>query len=144
MGNYSLLHTMLNSPEKCLIDWSKADTTKLYKLASLKRMHIENRPTTLKDVAECWNDTKFIGYLDKDNIDAIIEFCRCLIPYGQLPRLYYEFDACDTILYCFEFHPGTTTVMCAAIYYYSIEMRDEYITKTEVWNFKNLNTISDI
>ena len=144
MGNYSLLYTMLNSPEKCLIDWSKADTTKLYKLASLKRMHIENRPTTLKDVADCWNDTKFIGYLDKDNIDATIEFCRCLIPYGQLPRLYYEFEGCDTIC-CFEFHPGTTTVMYAATYY-SIEMRerDEDITKTAVWNFTNLNTISDI
>ena len=135
---------MLNSPEKCLIDWSKADTTKLYKLASLKRMHIENRPTTLKDVADCWNDTKFIGYLDKDNIDAIIEFCRCLIPYGQLPRLYYEYEDCD-LIYCFEFNPGTTTVMYA-VTYYSIEMRerDEDITKTAVWNFKNLNTVSDI
>jgi hypothetical protein len=109
MGNYSWLFKTLNSPEKCMIDWSKADTSILYKHWFMQDMHTEKRPSNLEEVAHLWNDTKLFGYLTDDYIDAITEFCKCLIPYGAFPRLYYEYEGYD-MLVCFEFHPGTDIV----------------------------------
>ena len=125
MGNYSWLRRMLNSPEKCMIDWSKANTSILYKHWFLHDMHTDKRPSNLEELAHLWSDTKLFGYLENNYIDAIGELCRCLVPYGELPRLYYEYEGWD-ILCCFEFHPGTDMVLISSIEY-TIELAKEKI-----------------
>jgi hypothetical protein len=121
-----------------MIDWSKADTSILYKYWSLQDIHEHIKSTTLEEVANVWDDTKLIGYLTDDHVEAICELCKCLIPYGEFPRLYYECEGCD-ILCCFEFHPGTKTVLVASCYITG-ESVDETI-QTGMWEFKPLKSM---
>jgi hypothetical protein len=125
MGNYSLLRRILHSPEKCIIDWNKADTRKLYAHYLLEDIHKNQRASNLAEVADIWSDTKLCGYLTIDYITAIQELCKCLIPYGEFPRLYYDYEGFD-MLCCFVFFPGTETVMYGTIDY-SNELAKENI-----------------
>jgi hypothetical protein len=125
MGNYSYLRRMMNSPEKCIIDWSKADTSILYKHWFLEDMHTKKRPNDLEELAHLWTNTKLVGYLTDNYIDAICELCKCLVPYGNHPRLYYEYEGFD-MLACFEFHPGTDTVLFC-MFNYTKELEKENI-----------------
>jgi hypothetical protein len=52
--------------------------------------------------------------------------------------LYYECEGCD-ILCCFEFHPGTKTVLVASCYITG-ESVDETI-QTGMWEFKPLKSM---
>lgn len=61
-------------------------------------------------MARAWDDNKFCGYFDEEYIAILKEFCKCLEPYGEIPRLYYEWEMMEKIV-CIEFHPGTDTIM---------------------------------
>ena len=111
MGNYSWLRKMMNAPERCLINWEKADTSKLFKHWLMEETYSStDKPINLAEMAKIWNDTKFFGYFENDYITALCEFCRCLEPYDSFPQLYYEYEGFDEMV-CLEFHPGTETIM---------------------------------
>lgn len=110
MGNYSFLRAVRNNPEKCIIDWEhmQKDGMKHYHFVDYLSSN-EDRPKTLQDMAERWNESKFFGYMNRELIESLIEFCKGLVPYGCNPRLFYEYEGMDQIC-CIEFVPGTGIV----------------------------------
>lgn len=112
MGNYSWLRALRNNPEGCIINWNAMNTSKLYMNYHLMCEHEKpenERAKTLADMAHIWNDTKFVGYFDKDYITALQEFTLHLKPYDCTPRLYYEYEGWEELWYI-EFIPGTEIV----------------------------------
>jgi hypothetical protein len=107
-GNNSFLHAVRNNPNECVIDWDSMNPVNLlhHRIKDLREGPVENRPKTLGEMAEVWNKTNFIGYLNKDYIESLKEFCKALIPYGCNPRLYYQYEGMYQIT-CVEFIPGT-------------------------------------
>ena len=114
MGNYSFLRAVRNNPDKCMIDWDhmQKDEITHYHLVEYVSSSNEDRPKTLQEMAERWNETKFIGYITPEYVQSLIEFCKGLIPYGCNPRLYYEHEGMEQI-WCVEFVPGTGIVNLA-------------------------------
>lgn len=117
MGNYSYLKNMLDA-EDCLINWDKADLSRLLKYWIFKDAYksLDERPKTLADMAKLWDGKKFIGYLKGEYIDAMMEFCRILEPCGVNPLLDYEYDA-NNMLFSFEFCPGTENIYFSYLIY---------------------------
>jgi hypothetical protein len=114
MGNYSFLLTTSNNPEECLIDWdclSKDDLEQIKKKWHFETAYKE-RYTNLKQMAKRWNETKFCGYLTQEYIDCLKLFSKLLKPYGQNPRLFYEYEGMCQV-WCFEFLPETGDVQLA-------------------------------
>jgi hypothetical protein len=142
MGNLSWLQKMMNSPEKCLINWEKANTDKLFKHWLLQDTYLseDERPKTLADMANVWNDTKFIGYLNNSYIEALIEFNRILEPYGSFPRLYFEYEGFDE-LWCLEFHPGTDIILMN-VFTFTQLLKKENIPKhpEEIKSYNDITT----
>jgi len=115
MGNYSWLFATRNNAKGCRIDWASMNTEKLFRSALLEETYSDSeRPDTLEDMAQIFHDTKFCNYLDEDYIVALGEFTRHLIPYGSFPRLYFEYEGYSAA-YCFEFYPGTSTIMMTTL-----------------------------
>lgn len=119
MGNYSFLRAMRNNPKECIIDW---DLMKKENLTHYYFNDLPNnpaRPKTLEDMAEYWNEKKFVGYLTKEYIESLVEFCKGLVPYGSNPRLFYEYEGMEQI-WCVEFIPGTGIVNIGIYDYHHI------------------------
>jgi hypothetical protein len=141
MGNYSFLRALRNFPNQCIIDWDSMNPMNLpyYRLKDLQALPPSERPKTLEDMANHWNETKFFGYLDSDYIQSLNEFCRGLVPYGCNPRLFYEHEGMDQIC-CIEFIPGTGIVNISVFDFHRIlaslpsysnlssELREEWTT----------------
>lgn len=128
MTNKSRLRRTLNNPENCQINWGIANESLIcqhYTLGGCYRTDPEKRPTVLKEIADIWNNTEFYGFLTREYIVAIKELCKCLIPNGTFPRLYYEYDNWD-MLFCLEFHPGTGVVLLSK-YSYIKELESENV-----------------
>ena len=111
MGNYSFLRALRNNPDQCFLDW---DCLSQEDLEILKReWHFqsayEHRFPSLEEMADRWNETKFCGYLTQEYIDALKVFCKTLKPYGNHPRLFYEYEGMCQI-WCFEFLPESHDV----------------------------------
>jgi hypothetical protein len=140
MGNYSWLRNMLNGADLCHIHWDKMDPTKIqgnYTLFYEYDTHdVKDRAKTLAEMAERWDDTKLYGYLTNEHNIALKEFCRCLEPVNFFPRLYYEYEGWDRLV-CFEFHPGTETILIA-IFDFQEELKKEgvipYNTSIPNWD----------
>lgn len=117
MGNYSFLRATRNNPEQCIIDWDLMQTDEIthYHLVDYLSSK-DDRPKTLQEMAERWDESKFIGYMNRDLIQSLIEFCKGLKPYGCNPRLYYEYEGMAQI-WCVEFVPGTGIVNVAVYDY---------------------------
>ena len=107
MGTYSWFVTTRNNAAGCAINWDAMNTNLLFKSYVLKRCY--KTTTTLQEVAEQFDESKFIGYLTDEFIAALHEFCRNLVPYGCFPRLYYTYEG-DEKLRCFEFIPGSGVI----------------------------------
>ncbi|NBR61414.1 MAG: hypothetical protein EBT86_07150, partial [Actinobacteria bacterium] len=75
MGNYSYLKKVVNNANGCRINWDKANTEKLFKHWLMEDVYKlkDKRPETLADMAKKWDDTKFVGYLDNDYIESLME-----------------------------------------------------------------------
>jgi len=112
MGNYSYLKMVVNNANGCRINWDKANTAKLFKHWLMEDVYKlkDERPETLADMAKKWDDTKFVGYLDNDYIESLMEFCRILEPCDTFPRLYYDYEGYDQLWYL-EFYPGTEKIL---------------------------------
>jgi hypothetical protein len=118
MGNYSFLRAVRNNPELCKIDWDSLEKDTILNDWCLVSAY-EKRLPTMKEMAERWNETKFIGYMDALYIEALKALCKVLKPYGQNPRLYYEYEGMCQI-WCIEFVPGTEEVNVAVYDYLDI------------------------
>lgn len=129
MGNYSWLVGTRNSVETCKIDWQAMNTDILFKDPTLKRCY--KKSETLLDVAKEFDDTKFMGYLDTQCINALVEFNRHLIPYGSFPRIYYDYEGMNQV-WALEFVPGQNYVNLLMFSYNTLitnesETREEYL-----------------
>ena len=60
-------------------------------------------------LAKQLDESKLMGYLTDEYIDALSALCRCLVPYGCSPRIYYDYEGADEV-WAFEFVPGTELV----------------------------------
>lgn len=110
MGTYSWFVGARNDASGCVINWSSVDTTRLFKSRQLKHIYESpDRPTTLYMLAKQLDESKLMGYLTDEYIDALSALCRCLVPYGCSPRIYYDYEGADEV-WAFEFVPGTELV----------------------------------
>lgn len=110
MGQYSWLIATRNNAERCMIDWQGMNTSKLFQSRVLQSSYEDKeQPKTLQEVAERFDNTKFMGYLNYAFISALIEFNKHLVSYGSFPRLYYEYEGTDEV-WCLEFVPGTDVI----------------------------------
>lgn len=152
MGNYSKFITMANSPENCLIDWNKMDVSKLTQCLMREQYNLpsDERPKTLADMALIWDDTKFIGYFDKEYLESLQEFCRCLIPYNNYPRIYYEYPGFDTLAFI-EFIPGKQQYIDVGFFEFAhlvnpwpSDERDEVMNAHEDYRLHFMKSLIDV
>lgn len=105
MRQYSFLLTTRRGADRCIIEWDTMDTDRVFKSSVLKGCYEDaKRPKTLQEVAERFDNTKLIGYIDSELLIALQELNQHLVPYGSCPQLYYELENTDD-LWCLEFFP---------------------------------------
>jgi len=107
MGTYSWFVSTRNNAAGCVINWDAMNTDVLFKSYVLKKCY--KKTSNLQEVAEKFDESKFIGYMTDEFIAALFEFCSNLVPYDCFPRLYYTYEGDDN-LWCLEFVPGTTAI----------------------------------
>ena len=110
---------MRNNPKDCIIDWDHMNKNNLTHYYFNKLHEESDRPKNMEEMAKYLNEKKFFGYLTREFIESLIEFCKGLIPYGSNPRLFYEHEGMEQIC-CIEFVPGTGIVNVALYDYHSV------------------------
>jgi len=103
MGHYSWFIGARNFAEQSKINWDAVDTEILFKNKVLERCY--KKSNTLFEVAKEFDDTKFMGYLDTECIEALVELNKNLIPNGCFPRVYYDYEGINQV-WGLEFIPG--------------------------------------
>ena len=127
MGQYSFFLTTRNNAQECKVNWGAMNTSVLFNSDVLKECFLdkENYPT-LQQVAERFNETKFVGYIGQKMIDALIELNKNLVPCGSSPRIYYNYEGADEV-WCLEFTPRADFITLLTFNYgYLLPVGDEY------------------
>jgi len=149
MGQYSFFLTTRGGAEDCVVDWDAIDKSVLFYSFVLKECY-ENKDNckTLKQIAERFHETKFIGYIGQPMISALIELNRHLVPFGSLPRIYYDYEGADEV-WCVEFTPGADFIHLLLFNYghllpagdeygYGTARRRIFLTIPELANWKRI------
>lgn len=78
---------------------------KSHRLQTCYDMKLDN----LELVAKQLDESKLFGYFTYDLIDAFVEFCKHLEPFGSFPIIYYDFEGSSEVQ-ALEFKPGTANL----------------------------------
>ena len=109
MGNVSYLRYVNSSANVVAINWDNVPAkTKTY-LEDSKTDESHPLPTTVADLAKCFHDTKFIGYLTEEPLQMLLDisYHGCVKSISKYrPRIYYEYEGFNQINFV-EFHPGS-------------------------------------
>ena len=108
MGTYSFYLTSRNNAQACKINWHKMDKNILFKSRWLERCY-DMKLDNLELVAKELDESKLFGYFTNELIEAFVEFCKHLEPYGIFPIIYYDYEGSSEV-YALEFKPGTANI----------------------------------
>jgi len=122
MGQYSWLIGTRNAAESCKINWAAMNKDVISKSRALLECYEDSMPT-LMEVAKRLDDTKLMGYLGSDLVNALVEFNKHLVPYGSFPRIYYDYEGMNQV-WALEFIPGESYVHLLKISYNSMIAAD--------------------
>jgi hypothetical protein len=127
MGTYSFYEGTHNEPAKCIINWEAMNKETLSGFWRFGCCY-EKGLKTLQEVAEHLIESKLIGYMDEDLIQALVEFNRHLVPYGKNPSIFFSYEG-DDYMYALEFIPGTDGFYLKRIR----DKKDDYKLETAHW-----------
>ena len=122
MGQYSWLIGTRNAAESCKINWAAMNKDVISKSRALLECYEDSMPT-LMEVAKRLDDTKLMGYLGSDLVNALVEFNKHLVPYGSVPRIDYDYEGMNQV-WALEFIPGESYVHLLKISYNSMIAAD--------------------